>query len=189
MDNIKKAEYTGKPMCQDTGIPIFYVRGNFDSSIADYIASGIKKATVGVPLRPNTVDPITRENSSSNLGCGMPIIHYIPTKDNFLEIMVLPKGAGSENMTHLAMLNPAVGLDGIKRFVVESILDSGSKPCPPSIIGVGIGGTSDKCVEMATEALLISLDIDNPDPILDKLEKDIFVSLNKSGLGPMGLGG
>ena len=165
------------------------VRGRFDSSIAKGIADGVARATKQIPLRPNTVDPITRENHGDNLGEGMPLIHYIPTDDDFTEITVLPKGAGSENMTRLAMLNPADGVEGIRRFVVDAVLDAGGRPCPPSIVGVGIGGTSDRCVEMAKEALLTPLDEENPDPTLRKMEEDLFVALNGSGLGPMGLGG
>ena len=189
MDNVKKAEHVGRPMCQDTGIPVFYVRGRFDSTIAGRIAEGVKRATANIPLRPNTVDPLTRENCGSNLGEGMPIIHYIPTDDDFTGITVLPKGAGSENMTRLAMLNPADGVDGVMRFIRDSVLDAGGRPCPPSIVGVGIGGTSDVCVSMAKEALLTPLDDENPDPVLRKMEEDLFVALNGSGLGPMGLGG
>ena len=189
MENVKKAEHLGLPMCQDTGIPVFYVRGRFDSSIAGDISRGVARATREIPLRPNTVDPLTRENHGDNLGPGMPIIHYIPTDDDFTEITVLPKGAGSENMTRLAMLNPADGIEGIRRFVMDSVLDAGGRPCPPSIVGIGIGGTSDRCVEMAKEALLPPLDEENPDPALRKLEEDLFVALNGSGLGPMGLGG
>lgn len=189
MENVKKAEHLGLPMCQDTGIPVFYVRGRFDSSIAGDISRGVTRATREIPLRPNTVDPLTRENHGDNLGPGMPIIHYIPTDDDFTEITVLSKGAGSENMTRLAMLNPADGIDGIRRFVMDSVLDAGGRPCPPSIVGIGIGGTSDRCVEMAKEALLTPLDEENPDPTLRKLEEDLFVALNGSGLGPMGLGG
>lgn len=189
MENVKKAEHLGLPMCQDTGIPVFYVRGRFDSSIARDISRGVARATREIPLRPNTVDPLTRENHGDNLGPGMPIIHYIPTDDGFTEITVLPKGAGSENMTRLAMLNPADGIEGIRRFVIDSVLDAGGRPCPPSIVGIGIGGTSDRCVEMAKEALLTPLDEENPDPALRKLEEGLFVALNGSGLGPMGLGG
>lgn len=119
----------------------------------------------------------------------MPIIHFIPTGDDFTEITVLPKGAGSENMTRLGMLNPADGVAGVKRFVLDSVLDAGGRPCPPSIVGVGIGGTSDRCVEMAKEALLSPLDSENPDPVLAKLEEELFIAINSSGLGPMGLGG
>ena len=189
MENVKKAEHLGLPMCQDTGIPVFYVRGRFDSSIAGEIVRGVERATKAIPLRPNTVDPLTRENHGDNLGEGMPIIHYIPTDDDFTEITVLPKGAGSENMTRLAMLNPADGVEGIRRFVIDAVLDAGGRPCPPSIVGIGIGGTSDRCVEMAKEALLVPLDEENSDPALRKMEEDLFVSLNGSGLGPMGLGG
>ena len=189
MDNVKKAEHIGRPMCQDTGIPVFYVRGKFDSSIGKAISKAVERATKDIPLRPNTVDPITRENCGSNLGPGMPIVHYIPTDDDFTQITVLPKGAGSENMTRLAMLNPADGIEGVKRFIIDSVLDAGGRPCPPTIVGVGIGGTSDVCVAMAKEALLVPIDEENPDPVLRKLEEDIFVALNSSGLGPMGLGG
>ncbi len=189
MDNVKKAEHLGLQMCQDTGIPVFYVRGTFDSSIRGKIVEGVRRATRTIPLRPNTVDPLTRENLGDNLGEGMPIIHFIPTDDEFTEITVLPKGAGSENMTRLAMLNPADGIEGVRKFIIDSVLDAGGRPCPPSIVGVGIGGTSDRCVEMAKEALLMPIDEDNPDPSLRKLEEDLFVSLNSSGLGPMGLGG
>ncbi len=189
MDNAKKAEFMGIPMCQDTGIPVFYVRGRFDSSIKKDIEKGIAKATKEIPLRPNTVDPISRQNSGDNLGKGMPIIHFEPTDDNFTEITVLPKGAGSENMTRLAMLNPAAGMDGVKKFIIDSVLDAGGKPCPPTVIGIGIGGTSDVCISLAKEALLLPIDAANPDPVLDKLEQEIFQALNSSGLGPMGLGG
>lgn len=189
MDNVKKAELLGRPMCQDTGIPIFYVKGKFDSSIRKDIEAGVKRATEEIPLRPNTVDPLTRENPGNNLGIGMPIIHYIPTDDDFTDISLLVKGAGSENMTRLGMLSPSDGIDGVKKFIIDSVLNAGGRPCPPGIVGIGIGGTADECVAMAKEALLIPLDSDNPDPVLKELEEDIFVRLNKSGLGPMGLGG
>ena len=189
MDNVKKAEVLGRPMCQDTGIPTFYVKGKFDASLRGEIIKGVKRATESVPLRPNTVDPLTRENRGDNLGGGMPPIHYTPTDDDFLEIAVLIKGAGSENMTRLAMLNPSDGAEGVKRFVADSVLDAGGRPCPPGIVGVGIGGTADGCVAMSKEALLIPIDLENGDPLLKEMEEELFVKLNGSGLGPMGLGG
>ena len=189
MDNVKKAEFAGIPMCQDTGIPVFYVSGKLDGSIEEGIRNGLKKATSIIPLRPNTVHPLTRENSGDNLGEGMPVIHYRPTDDDFTEITVLPKGAGSENMTRLAMLNPADGAEGIKRFIVSAVLEAGGRPCPPTIVGVGIGGTSDKCVEMAKEALLRPTDHVNRNGKERELEEELFTILNSSGLGPMGLGG
>ena len=189
MDNVKKAEVLGRPMCQDTGIPTFFVRGRFDASVRKEIEKGVARATENVPLRPNTVDPLSRKNPGNNLGKGMPAVHFIPTDDDFMEISVLIKGAGSENMTRLAMLNPYDGAEGVKRFVIDSVLDAGGKPCPPGIVGIGIGGTADECVIMAKQALVSSLDSENPDPVLKEMEEDIFVRLNGSGLGPMGLGG
>jgi len=189
MDNVKKAEVLGRPMCQDTGIPTFFVRGRFDASVRKEIEKGVARATENVPLRPNTVDPLSRKNPGNNLGKGMPAVHFIPTDDDFMEISVLIKGAGSENMTRLAMLNPYDGAEGVKRFVIDSVLDAGGKPCPPGIVGIGIGGTADECVIMAKQALVSPLDSENPDPVLKEMEEDIFVRLNGSGLGPMGLGG
>ncbi len=188
-ENVKKAEHAGLPMCQDTGVPVFYVRGSFDSSIAGGIARGVERATGEIPLRPNTVDPLTRENCGGNLGPGMPIVHYMPTDDPFTEILVMPKGAGSENMTRLGMLNPSDGVEGVEDFVVDAVLDAGGRPCPPTVVGVGVGGMADTCAEMAKAALAIPLDWENPDPALRGLEERIFVRLNASGLGPMGLGG
>ncbi len=189
MDNVRKSEFMSRPMCQDTGIPVFYVKGKFNSSIIDDISRGLARATKEVPLRPNTVDPISRKPYEDNLGEGMPIIHFIPTDDDFTEITVMPKGAGSENMTKLSMLKPSDGIEGVKKMVIDTVLDAGGLPCPPGIVGIGIGGTADQCVLMAKEALLTSVGEENPDPVLNKLEEEIFVKLNSSGLGPMGLGG
>ncbi|MBQ3736901.1 MAG: fumarate hydratase, partial [Candidatus Methanomethylophilaceae archaeon] len=184
-----KAEFLGRPMCQDTGVPVFYVSGKFDSSVKGDIERAVKRATAELPLRPNLVDPLTRENTGDNTGFSSPFIHFDPTDDDFLEISVLPKGAGSENMTRLAMLNPADGIEGIKRFVVDAVLDAGGRPCPPSIVGIGIGGTSDVCVSMAKEALLLPLSKRSKDKTIVNLEDELFMKLNESGLGPMGLGG
>lgn len=189
MDNAKKAEFLGRPMCQDTGIPVFYVSGKIDASTGEAIKKGLKRATEEIPLRPNTVHPITRHNSGDNLGDGMPIIHYTPTDEDGIVITVLPKGAGSENMTRLAMLNPSDGMDGIKKFVISAVLEAGGRPCPPTVVGVGIGGTSDRCTEMAKEALLRPLDHVNANDDERELEEELFTALNASGLGPMGLGG
>ncbi|HKM13489.1 MAG TPA: fumarate hydratase [Candidatus Methanomethylophilaceae archaeon] len=189
MDNVRKSELLSRPMCQDTGIPIFYVKGKFDSSIIDDIKKGIIRATKEIPLRPNTVDPLSRKNYGDNLGEGMPIVHFLPTKDNFTEITVMPKGAGSDNMTKLVMLNPSATVEDIEKVVIDTVLDAEGRPCPPGIIGIGIGGTSDSCVSMAKEALLMPVGEENPDPVLNKIEENIFVKLNESGLGPMGLGG
>ncbi|MBQ5447950.1 MAG: fumarate hydratase [Candidatus Methanomethylophilus sp.] len=189
MENVRKAEHLSKPMCQDTGIPIFYVRGKFDSSIVKDIREAVENSTKAIPMRPNTVDPIIRTNYGNNLGEGMPCIHFIPTDDDFTEISLLLKGAGSENMTRLKMLNPSDGMEGVKNFIIESVIDAGGRPCPPGIVGVGIGGTADECVAMAKRALLEPLDEEDPDPEIQALEEELFVKINQSGLGPMGLGG
>ena len=189
MDNVKKAEVLGRPMCQDTGIPTFFVKGRFDASVRNEIEKGLRTATEKVPLRPNSVDPLTRSNSGNNLGKGLPSIHFIPTDDEYLEISVLIKGAGSDNMTKTAMLNPSDGVEGVKKFVIKTVLEAGGRPCPPGIIGVGIGGTAEDCIVMAKKALLSPLDSENADPVLKELEEELFVKLNGSGLGPMGLGG
>lgn len=186
MDNLKKADFLGKPMCQDTGIPIFYVRGTIPGDITERIAKGVAEATAKIPLRPNTVHPITRENPGNNLGDGMPIIHFHPTDDEFMEITVVPKGAGSENMTKLGMLDPSAGVEGIKEFIISAVLEAGGRPCPPTVVGVGIGGTADTCLQMAKEALLEPLGSGSG---MKDLEEELFVKLNGSGLGPMGLGG
>ena len=188
MDNVKKAEFTGRPMCQDTGIPVFYVRGRTDASVEKGIRNGLKKATEIIPLRPNTVHPLTRKNNGDNLGDGMPIIHYEPTDDDFVEITVLPKGAGAENMSRTAMLDPADGIGAVKKFIVTTVLEAGGRPCPPAIVGVGIGGTADRCAAMAKESLLRPADHVNTNDEERKLEEELFTTLNSSGLGPMGLG-
>lgn len=189
LDNVRKAGLLGRPMCQDTGIPVFYVKGGYDPSIADAIARGVERATREIPLRPNTVDPLTRENDGRNLGRGMPVIHHLPSDGDYTEITVLVKGAGSENMTRLGMLDPSDGVAGVTRFVVDAVLDAGGRPCPPGVVGVGIGGMADECVAMAKRVLARPIDEENPDPVLREMEEDLFVRLNGSGLGPMGLGG
>lgn len=189
MDNSKKAEFLGRPICQDTGLNSFFLRGNIPNGVEADIRSGLARATRDIPLRPNTVHPLTRENSGDNLGDGMPLIHYHPEDVDFLEITVLPKGAGSENMTRLAMLNPSDGVEGVKRFILDAVLDAGGRPCPPTVVGIGIGGSADHCLALAKEALLADMGAPNPDAVMAGLEQELFTMLNSSGLGPMGLGG
>ncbi|NLL94337.1 MAG: fumarate hydratase [Thermoplasmatales archaeon] len=188
MDNVKKAEFMGRPMCQDTGTPVFFVSGRFDHTIAESIRKGVAIATSSIPLRPNAVDPLTRENTGDNVGVGFPSIHYEPS-DGDLRIDLLVKGAGSENMTRLAMLNPSGGRKAVEDFVYGAVVSARGNPCPPTVVGVGIGGTADDCVRMSKEALAVPLDADNPDGELAGMEESLFVRLNSSGLGPMGLGG
>ena len=186
IENHRLARERSLPMCQDTGVHVFWVIG-CDDDVEEAIRAGVRRATSEVPLRPNAVDPITRHNPGDNVGEGIPVIHRLPGEG--LEITVMPKGAGSENMSRMAMLNPADGMDGVMRFVLDAVTGAGGKPCPPTIVGVGVGGTSDECMAMAKRALLRPLDVEGHDPELASLESRLTEALNATGVGPMGLGG
>ena len=191
LDNIDLAVKTGTPMCQDTGVPLFYVSiGKVrHENVEQAILKAVEEATKLVPLRPNAVHPLTRKNPGTNVGHRMPYINYKFTEDDYIEITALPKGAGSENMSALAMLTPAQGLKGVKEFVLNTVLRAGSQPCPPTIIGVGIGGSADIAMKIAKEALMRPVGQRSQDPDIAKLEAELYEALNELGIGPMGLGG
>jgi len=191
LKNIELAEEKGIPMCQDTGLPVIFVKlGNVEvENLRQGIEEGIIKATKEVPIRPNIVDCLSRENTNVNIGDHIPPIDIELTDEDYLEITVLPKGFGSENNNALKMALPGEGKEGIKEFVVESVLKAKGKPCPPTVIGVGIGGTSDLCLKLGKKALLGKIGERNPDPEIAKLEEEILNEINESGIGPMGLGG
>lgn len=185
--NIELAKRHGVPMCQDTGIMIFFVeigtefQPGFDLETA--IREAVILATAEVPLRPNAVDPLTRKNSLDNTGVGIPDIHWKFVPGNQLKITAAPKGAGSENMSSLRMFNPTE-TGNIKNFVLETVMNAGGMPCPPLTIGIGIGGSFDAAARLAKEALLEPLDTP-----MEGLEKEIFEAVNALGIGCMGLGG
>jgi fumarate hydratase subunit alpha len=194
LDNIQMAEDQSKPMCQDTGVHIIYVTfGKVEvpgaAELENAIIEGVRAATEKVPLRPNTVHPLTRKNTGDNTGIRMPYINYKNSDNDYLEITVMPKGAGSENMSALGMLLPAQGVKGIKEFALQTLVNAGGKPCPPIIIGMGIGGSADISMKLAKEALLRPVNEHHPDQEIAMLEKDLFEALNTIGIGPMGLGG
>ncbi|HMK47583.1 MAG TPA: fumarate hydratase [Methanocella sp.] len=189
--NAREAGRCTLPMCQDTGIPLFFVSMGpvRVKSLEGILSSAVRRATAEAPLRKNVVHPLTRSNSGDNTGINMPHVSYSFHDRDYLEITFMPKGAGSENMSGLAMLNPSQGLPGIKKFVVESIAKAEGKPCPPVIVGIGIGGSSDMCMVMAKQALLRPIGSINNDPSLANLEQELLWMINSTGVGPMGLGG
>lgn len=191
LKNIEIAEEKGIPMCQDTGLPVIFVKlGNVEvENLRAGIEEGIIKATKEIPIRPNIVDPITRENTNINVGDAIPPIDIELIDEDYLEITILPKGFGSENNNALKMALPAEGIEGVKKFVVESVLKAKGKPCPPTVVGVGIGGTSDLALKLGKKALLGEIGKRNPDSTIAKLEEEIIDEINASGIGPMGLGG
>jgi tartrate/fumarate subfamily iron-sulfur-dependent hydro-lyase alpha chain len=186
LENITIADNNTIPLCQDTGILVFFLEIGrqvcIDFDLDAAINQGVRQATRNVPLRPNAVDPLTRKNSGDNTGDGLPDINYSFVDGNSIKITVAPKGAGSENMSALRMLKPT-RIDMIKQFVVDTVLHAGGLPCPPIVVGVGLGGSFDKSARLAKRALLRDLDH------MDAYEQEILDAINSLGIGPMGLGG
>ena len=191
LNNISLAEEKNIPLCQDTGLHVFYADlGSVQvEDFEDSINEAVSEATKTIPLRPNAVYPFSRKNSGTNLGQHVPYINYKISDQPFVEITVMPKGAGSENMSSLAMLTPTQGISGVKEFILNCVMKAGGNPCPPNILGIGVGGSSDIAMKIAKEALLRPLNDRNSDPEIAELETDILEAVNKLGIGPMGLGG
>jgi len=193
LENIRLAESMKRPVCQDTGLMVFFLDVGYDfgsvKGIPEAIAKGTRRATEEIPLRPNAVHPISRKNSGDNTGSYVPIINWSHMEGDYLEITAFPKGGGSENMTFFSMVKPGEGMAGIKRFVIDSVISSGGQPCPPTIIGVGIGGTADLAVKLAKRSLLRPMGQRHGDPEIAKLEEELLKAINSTGIGPMGLGG
>jgi len=193
LDNIELAEKTRTPVCQDTGVIIFYVKAGGKAKgldkIGDALLSATRRATEEVPLRPNAIDPFTQKNTGDNTGRFIPFAHWEIVPGNSVEITVMPKGGGSENVCALGMISPGQGVKGLKKFVVDAVINAGAQPCPPNILGVAVGGGADIAMKLAKAALLRPLDEPNPNPDLAKLEKELYEAANSTGIGPMGLGG
>jgi len=193
--NIKVAEDTDNLLCQDTGIPIYNVwigRGvEVDGAgLKEAIRTGCARATREHPIRSSVVHPVTRRNEHTSCGRGVPVIHFDFTDEpETLAIEMVPKGSGSENNSWLRMAIPAEGVDAIKTFVVDCVLEAGGKTCPPTIVGVGVGGTADLCVHLAKVAATRPLGTQCADPEGAKLEKELSEAVNLLGVGPQGLGG
>ena len=193
--NVQVADNEKNLVCQDTGIAVFYCRVGegfplHPARIYQALYDGTERATIEHPLRSNTVHTLTRQNTGQNVGYRVPIVHwdFVSGWDG-LDVKCVPKGSGSENMSFLKMCVPADGVKGVKKFVLESIVGAGGKPCPPGIVGVGIGGSADYAMHLAKEAIARPVGTRNHDPEVARLEEELFELLNETGIGPMGLGG
>jgi tartrate/fumarate subfamily iron-sulfur-dependent hydro-lyase alpha chain len=192
--NISVAEDTDNLLCQDTGIPIYNVwigRGvEVDGAgIKDAIRRGCARSTREYSFRSSIVHPTTRVNEHTSTGRGIPVVNIDFSNDENLVIEMIPKGSGSENNSWLRMAVPAEGVDAIKTFVVDCVLEAGGKTCPPTIVGVGVGGTADLCVHLAKLAATRRLGSRCDDPEGAKLEQELTTAVNLLGVGPQGLGG
>lgn len=188
-DDIAKQKQV--PMCQDTGIVVVFLEigseVTFKGDIYDAVNEGVRQAYVGHFLRRSVVShPIERKNTGDNTPA---IIHTKIIAGNQIKITVAPKGGGSENMSLVKMLVPADGVEGIKELVLKTVFESGGKPCPPIIVGLGIGGSFEKAAIIAKEALMRDIFDESPDPIARQLEKELLKEINELGVGPMGFGG
>ena len=190
-DNLEVAEAKNLPICQDTGMACVFVElgqdvhieGNFEEAIHEGVRKGygegyLRKSIVGDPLR--------RVNTEDNTPAAI-TVHLVP--GDGCAITVAPKGFGSENMSRLGMLKPAAGVEGVKKSVVETVRLAGPNPCPPTVLGIGIGGSFDKVAYLAKKALLRPIDQPNPDPFYAQLEKELLEEINTLGIGPQGFGG
>ncbi|WP_417252534.1 fumarate hydratase [Castellaniella sp.] len=193
--NIDVAEANTNLLCQDTGVPVYYVKVGSNvqfngRELIHAIRRGCERATLEHPLRSSIVHPITRKNNQNSCGIDVPVISFdFIDEPDVLEILMVPKGSGAENNSFLKMAVPAEGVNAIKEFVIDCVLAAGGKTCPPTIVGVGIGGTSELCVAMAKRAAIRSLDSVCTDPDGAALEHELSMAVNKLGVGPQGLGG
>jgi fumarate hydratase subunit alpha len=191
LENADLASDTKLPLCQDCGLAVLFVEVGDDCKVVggnlrDLINEGVRKGYADGYLRKSACDPLTRANT----GDGTPaIIHFDLVPGDKLKIAYMAKGGGAENMSRVTMLAPAQGWEGIKKFVVERVAEAGPNPCPPTIIGVGIGGTFEHAAKIAKRGLLRKLDDVHPDPKVAAMEKELEEALNALGIGPMGLGG
>lgn len=192
---VETSDERGLIVCQDTGIPVYFVTIGTafpvnGARLLEALKRGIEDATTRYNLRSSVVHPLTRVNRQTSTGEGVPVVHldFVDGAD-YLDLQLLPKGSGSENMSFLKMLTPADGLAGIKRFVLECVVEAGGNPCPPTIVGVGLGGTADKCAALAKHAIRRPVGEPHPEPDIAALEQELLEAINLTGVGPQGLGG
>lgn len=191
-ENLKIAGEDMIPICQDTGMAVIFLKAGQDvhftgGSLTEAINEGVRQGYIEGYLRKSVVkDPIFRENTKDNTPA---VIHYEITEGASVDITVAPKGFGSENMSRIFMLKPADGIEGVKKAILTAVRDAGPNACPPMVVGVGIGGTFEKCAQMAKHALTRDLREESPIEYVRELEQEMLEKINKLGIGPGGLGG
>ena len=190
-ENLKIAGEDMIPICQDTGMAVLFVKMGQDvhitgGSLADAIQEGVRRGYVEGYLRKSVVEPVLRQNTKDNTPA---VIHYEIVPGEELDLMLSPKGFGSENMSRIFMLKPADGIEGIKNAILTAVQDAGPNACPPMVVGVGIGGTFEKCAEMAKHALTRNVTERSEIPYVRELEEEMLTKINQTGIGPGGLGG
>ena len=191
-ENLKIADEETIPICQDTGMAVVFMKIGQDvhfegGSLKEAINEGVRQGYVEGYLRKSVVkDPLIRENTKDNTPA---IIHYEMTTGDKVQITVAPKGFGSENMSRVFMLKPADGIEGVKEAILTAVKDAGPNACPPMVVGVGIGGTFEKCALMAKKALTRNINEHSEIPYVREMEEEVLEKINKTGIGPGGLGG
>lgn len=191
IENAEIASREEVPICQDTGFAVVFLEigeeVKVDGNIYDAVNEGIKRGYKDGYLRKSIVDdPIKRKNTNDNTPA---VIHTELVPGDQIKIVIAPKGGGSENMSQIKMLKPSDGIEGIKEFVLKTVKEAGANPCPPIIVGVGIGGTFEKAAYLAKKSLIRSVDDSHPEPHIAELEEELLEEVNKLGIGPQGLGG
>jgi fumarate hydratase class I len=197
LKNIDIARETSRPICQDTGVPVFFLKvpaGFSHLKLKKEIFRATRTATREIPLRPNAVDVLTDRNSGDNTGTGFPVIYIEETNSRKLTVDLMLKGSGSENIGQLyklpaAELGAERNLEGVRRCVLDAICTAQGRGCPPYIVGVGIGATKDQVTRLAKEQLMRTVEDLNEHKTLARLEKDLLKDINRLGIGPLGLGG
>ncbi len=191
VENLQAAEELNLPLCQDTGMALVFVDVGQDAHITGGLLSeavdrGVRRAYRDGYFRASVLSPLERKNTGDNTPA---ILHTRIMPGDRVKITVAPKGFGSENMSRLQMLKPSAGLTGVRDFIIETVRFAGGNPCPPVVVGVGIGGTFERCAEMAKRALLRPVGQPSPDTAMAALERELLDAVNGLGIGPMGLGG
>ena len=197
LKNINIARETSRPICQDTGVPVFFLKvpaGLSHLKLREVILKATRIATREIPLRPNAVDILTDKNSGDNTGIGFPVIYMEETKSKRLTIDLMLKGSGSENIGQLyklpaAELGAQRDLEGVRKCVLDAVYMAQGRGCPPYVVGVGVGATKDQVTRLAKEQTMRTIEDSNKYDVLSRLEKDLLKDINRLGIGPLGLGG